>query len=459
MFLHLLRHPIVRRRVVLIAALLLAVAPALGLVRGAAPTPTLICVLTTPNPQAISSFGSSVAVVDSRPGGSPMLVVGAPWERVGPKQHQGRVYVFSGGSLRYTLTTPAPQAEAFFGWSVAAADVDGDGLPDIVVGAPGILQGVNPLSSPGRTYVFSGASGELLYTLVAPSPQVDARFGSSLAAADVDRDGRADVIVGAPDESPPGDPGEGRAYVFSGESGSLLYTLSSPAPQAYANFGASLAVADPTGGRSTEIIVGSPGQFGPAHVYLFSGPSGQLLSTLSAPNPQPWSDFGASVLPVRGDNDQAAIIVGAPGETVDGNFDQGRAYVFSGIAGTLLNTLDNPDPRQFAQFGRSLAAMRVHGKSEIVVAAPFEPVGGEMSAGRAYVFSGTDGVLLKSLTAINPDIAFFGFSLADEGIKGSGSAMLVVGAPGETVNGNFAQGRVYIFASGGSGRRLSCPGS
>jgi len=59
-----------------------------------------------------------------------------------------------------------------------------------------------------------GVDSAVAATLVAEPIEPDARFGSSLAAADVTGDGRKDLVVGAP--GPSG--GAGRVYVFAGSS-------------------------------------------------------------------------------------------------------------------------------------------------------------------------------------------------------------------------------------------------
>jgi hypothetical protein len=81
------------------------------------------------------------------------------------------------------------------GSSVASAgDVDGDGTNDVVVGHYGAPGGVYA----GRVRVHSGATGAVVFTL-AGSAAGD-QFGASVdGAGDVNGDGFADVIVGAPE--------------------------------------------------------------------------------------------------------------------------------------------------------------------------------------------------------------------------------------------------------------------
>lgn len=80
-----------------------------------------------------------------------------------------------------TLRAPHDQAEA--GFAVAVGDVDGDGQAEWVVGAPGR----------NEVYVVDLAATTIEATLTG-----EGRFGAALAVADIDDDGVDDLLVGAP---------------------------------------------------------------------------------------------------------------------------------------------------------------------------------------------------------------------------------------------------------------------
>jgi len=359
---------------------------------------SLLFTLDTPNPQTYALFGTSAAVEDVNGDGKGDIAVGA-FAEVVDFATRGRAYVFSGadGSLIFTLESPNRPSYNSFGNSLALGDVNGDGVRDIVVGA--FPEHVSGATNQGRAYIFSGVDGSLLRTLDTPSPQDFAYFGWSVAAADVDGDGKADVAVGAPDGDTRGTAYAARAYVFSGVDGSMLFTLNTPNPQPRGVFGVSVAMGDVNGDGRPDIVVGSSVEdvestAGAGRAHVFSGVDGSLLFSVESPVPQTQSRFGHTVAAgdVNGDG-RDDIAVGAYMEDVGANADQGRAYAFSGADGSLLFTMDSPNPQAGAQFGYSFPVLAMgdangDGRHEIVVAAPFEDVGGNIDQGRAYVFSG-----------------------------------------------------------------------
>jgi hypothetical protein len=147
-------------------------------------------------------FGSALAGVgDVNGDGHADLLVGA-YEGVGDFRASGAAYLFYGGPR---ALGPAPDrswkglaAGDQFGSVLAAlGDVDGDGFPDFAVAAPKHGEADDER---GAVYVFHGGpqGPQASPRTVLRGPWPGARFGTSLAGAgDQDRDGYADLLVGA----------------------------------------------------------------------------------------------------------------------------------------------------------------------------------------------------------------------------------------------------------------------
>lgn len=176
----------------------------------------------------------------------------------------GKVYVFSGATGAWLRTITSPNAEAFgsFGGTVAGvADLNGDGRGDIVVGAWAEDPGAAPTDC-GRVYIFNGANGAVLRTLASPNAQQYGTFGAALGVVpDVSGDGKPDLAVGATGEAPGGVVSAGRTYLFNGATGVVLRTLVSPNKEEYGIFGKSVSgVADVNGDGKGDLLVGAPSE-------------------------------------------------------------------------------------------------------------------------------------------------------------------------------------------------------
>ncbi|MCU0611567.1 MAG: integrin alpha [Candidatus Eisenbacteria bacterium] len=358
--------------------------------------------LASPNEVQGGLFGCAVAgVEDASDDGLPDILVGAQCENPsGSPEWAGRAYIISGqaGALLITLMSPNECHHGCFGAAVAAVgDVEGDGYSDVVVGAPGEL--VNH----GGAYVFNGQSGALLCALSSPGERGDGRFGHSVSGVgDVDGDGSPEIAVGAPWEDPGSSPlGAGRAYVLSCLTGAPIHSFVSPNEEAFGYFGYSVsgsADVDQDGVR--DIVIGAPFEnpgdspIDAGRAYVFSGESGELLHELTSPNETPGGQFGQAVAGVGDMNGDGYddVAVGAnrenPGDSPDY---AGRAYIFSGQTGDQLYGLVSPNEEWLGYFGYSVAGagdVNGDGRPDVMAGAYNEAPGGSPSwAGRAYVFS------------------------------------------------------------------------
>src|SRR5205823_274490 len=145
------------------------------------------------------------------------------------------------------------------GARVATGDINGDGVPDVIVAA-------GPGGGP-HVKVFDGTNLALIRSFFAYAPGFTG--GVQLAVGDVDGDGFADIVTG------PGAGGGPNVKVFSGADNSVL--LSFYAFDRRFTGGVSVAAGDVRNAGRVDIAVGA-GPGGGPHVRVFNGKTGQQVS-------------------------------------------------------------------------------------------------------------------------------------------------------------------------------------
>ena len=191
------------------------------------------------------------------------------------------------------------------GTAVAAGDVNGDGIDDVILGAPDADGPLNQDSETGEVYVIWGSTNlpqqidlrQFTPPVTLIGRQSRAGFGRTLTALDFNGDGLSEVVVGQPAGSGPGGsrPGSGNAYVYFGK-----VDLRSPIPDV--------------------------GYIRP-NVTLYGRASGDTLASALS-----YGDFNADGL--------MDLVLGAPmADGPNGRKDAGEVYVLSG-ARTLPEVMD-----------------------------------------------------------------------------------------------------------------------
>lgn len=391
------------------------------------------------------------------------------------------------------VDSPDAQLEGRSGERTATVkDLDGDGTTDFFMAAPNHDDGEK--ADTGLVYAMSGRTQKVLYRIRPPQPQSEAKFGFFISVpGDLDGDRKEDLAVGTdaqdvytgegPQCGAPEPNGcnenQGKAWVFSGADGTLLYDLDNPAPQGTkdntARFGSRIGRAgDLTADGVSEIIVGASNNDIPAgcgnsipvppgcrkdegEAFIFDGKTGKLFRTLNLPQldqtptcPAACGSFG--------------IAVQGPGDTNDdGITDQyvnaasyaalsGRSYVFSGKDGELLHRIDNPDPQPIALFGFQDAEplapgdVNADGFDDLYANGFLQDGESGEDEGRAWVFSGKDGELLYEIRDPTPEEGGqFGWSLARTDYNADATPDLYIGQSPHHTPGAKGFGGTYVF--------------
>jgi len=419
------------------------------LAAGHAAAATLVFRLEGPEVGAL--FGEAVVGIGDVDGdGVPDIAVGAP-QTLGPGGGylDGRVFVYSGATNTLLYELNPLRHRGFFGARLApSGDLDGDGVPDLIVGAPATSS--DDFYGVGSALVFSGATGELLFAFL--GEEGGTYMGSAVASVgDLDGDGVPEIAMGTPYGSGNGPYGGGVVAVRSGSDGTLLDEFDGSASGDY--LGRAIAgMGDLDGDGVPDLLLGasnaSPGGRAEAGlVQVRSGATGEILRQLDGAEASAF--FGQAVANV-GDLDGDGVddfAVAAPSASPAGMQDAGSVFVYSGASGQLLYRWDGPE--SFGAFGSAVAGggdVDGDGVPDVIVGAPGSSPGGVPVAGSAFVFSGATGALLFRWDGAERD-GTLGQSVAILGdLTGDGRAEVAIGAPTQSPGGRTGAGAAVVLS-------------
>jgi hypothetical protein len=325
-------------------------------------------------------FGSAVAAgnVLSREGSNPKtLVVGAP----GALSNRGAVYVFAAGFTggdQYTASNAVlrilGRAGERLGTSLATADLNNDGYREIIIGGPGqnslhVIAGGPSLSGThdlavtpaaltitypglGLTLAAGDITGDGIYELLVGHPSVNAvhvmfgrngtmptkldisyggidagdGVGNTIRIADVDSDRISDVIIGAPDADGPGNSraDAGEAYLIWGRPGLNGGSLALADVTFYSNLpgsrmGAFIAGGDINRDTPNDLVFGSPGaRSGAGRLEIYYGRERSGIGVLRAD--------GTRAVDFASENPDRVIL----GDTAGGTITAAQVYEVTG---------------------------------------------------------------------------------------------------------------------------------
>jgi len=432
----------------LLTALVLAFAAA-----HAIPSVSAVFRIDNPNPASNAQFGTGVVGLGDQNGdGVADFAVGVPGA--------DRVDAFSGADRTRirSLHDPEDLSGHQFGYAVVGVgDVDGDGVEDIAVGAPGALDASLPLpcdpTAPvcapppewGRAFLFSGATGTMLRKLV-PTSEFFA-FGVSLAAlGDVNGDGVFDVAVGAPELL---NNRWGEVYAFSGATGSQLWVFREPpypGKQPIASLGLFIApAADLDGDGRRDLLAAAPfhdntgaGTILGGSVFVLSGASGTTIRSHQAAPAVDNGFFGGTLSAVGDQNGDGVedYLIGHRGTD--------EALLYSGASGALLRSIQLPADAGSGLIAFARAGERDgDGREDFWVGIP--------ESKRALLLNGQGSVLITlSDQGVATPNSLQGFAsrlarVAD--LNGDGKPELLIAKPGENTGGQVASGAVFLVTS------------
>jgi hypothetical protein len=385
------------------------------------------------------------------------------------------------------------------------SDFNGDGYADLAIGAPGEALGAK-VGAGGVNVLYGSAAG-----LAAAGDQFWSQdstgilevgealdyFGAALASGDFDRDGFADLAVGAPGEVLSGADSAGAVNVIYGSSlglaapGNQLWTA--PALGATladgARFGWSLASGDFDGDGYSDLAIGAPlspivgiPQAGAITVVFGSanGLAATRTATLSRASPgipgdpRAGDDFGISLaagdFDADGEDDLAVGSPNGPAVVVYGgtaDFDLARTQQWKQDSPGIPGAEEDHE-----EFGSSLAVgdFDADGADDLAIGVPWDdPAGSASGHGAVNVIYGSRAGLTSAGAQLwdqdsrgVPGAAEsgdqFGTSVAAGDLDGDGADDLAIGAPWETFGSTARkQGTVTVLYGGGTG--LTATGS
>lgn len=341
------------------------------------------------------------------------ILVGAPGDSVNANI-AGGVRVVDGVSGMMLFTIHGTEHGGNMGAGLDdAGDVNGDGVHDLLVGAPG--EWIPNLTTGGTVRVYSGADAALLRTIYGGTSAFN--FGAVVAGiGDVNGDGRSDFVVGGAFAA-----GGARIFVYSGATGALLYSIVNPSSP---SFGVSAAgLGDVNGDGTSDFCVGSSlddnaNGIAAGSVRICSGSNGATLATILGDAPH--ALFGAGVRSagdVDGDGRQDLLTNSAE----NAFWGAGRVWLYSGATGALIRVFSPSCPGE--GFGASAAVVGDwdgDGRADVAV--------GTLVSDCAQLFSGATGALLGTWRYRAESAPVSGaIAVAGVDVSGDGRRELVIG--------------------------------
>ncbi len=345
---------------------------------------------------------------------------------------EGKLYLYSGKSGKLLWKVTGTKGALLGTGLEAAGDVDGDGVPDVVAGAPG----------EDAVYVYSGKDGKRLWRFAGDPLDHDLGTGVT-GVGDLNHDGVPEIVAGAPSsETHAKGTATGRAYVLSGKDGKVLLTLDGE--KAGDSFGSTVGS---SGAGGNYFIVGAgaggPQQHGRIYVYDSLQQKPKFVEDADATG----AALGYMFVSVPGDMDKDGVpdIYATDFSNSAKGRSTGRVYIYSGKTGKLIRTLTGDGPAGGFGIGAARTGDVDHDGYPDLVIGSWQYSAAAWSGGRVQVFSGKDGHVIEDIVGKVPGETF-GFDAVGVGdVDGDGVTDYLVTSAWSGVNG-LRSGRTFIVS-------------